>query len=44
MQENEENPVIMAAPGTYLREDGIVFLVNEFRKESVMPVVRSILE
>ena len=42
MQENEES--VMAAPGTYLREDGIVFLVSEFRKESVMPVVRSILE
>lgn len=42
--EEVEAPVVMSQPGTYLRENGIITLADDFKKESVMPLVYAIQE
>jgi len=32
------------APGTYLRDNGVIFLTDEFNQEKIMPVVAKIME
>jgi ATP-dependent Clp protease protease subunit len=39
-----ESPAVMAQPGTYLRENGVISLADEFKKETVMPLVYAIQE
>ena len=37
-------PVEMKAPGSYLRENGILMLVSKFDQENIMPLVAAIYE
>lgn len=39
-----EAPAVMSPAGTYLRENGNLFLYTEFDKEKLMPIVGSIAE
>ena len=40
--EKEENP--MLPPGSYLREHGMLMLVDKFDQEKIMPLVAAIYE
>lgn len=37
-------PAIMSQPGVYMRESGVIILADEFAKDTVMPLVVSIME
>lgn len=44
-QEAEEQPPLqMQAPGSYLRENGLMLLVDKFDQEKIMPIVAAIYE
>lgn len=40
----DKQPEGMKPPGSYLRENGILFLAEEFNQEKIMPLVASIYE
>ena len=40
----KKSPEEMKAPGSYLRENGILMLVNKFDQENIMPLVAAIYE
>ena len=37
-------PAVLAQPGTYMREQGLLWLTTEFDKEKIMPLVGAIAE
>jgi len=42
--EEVKTPPVMAQPGTYNRENGLMFLADGFNKETVLPLVMAITE
>jgi ATP-dependent Clp endopeptidase proteolytic subunit ClpP len=43
-EEEVQAPAIMAQPGTYNREGGLLFLADDFKKETILPLVMAITE
>jgi ATP-dependent Clp protease protease subunit len=43
-KEEVQAPAIMAQPGTYNREAGLLFLCDDFKKETTLPLVMAITE
>jgi ATP-dependent Clp protease protease subunit len=42
--EEVKTPPLMAQPGTYMREAGVIMLSDSFKQETVMPLVQAIME
>ena len=42
--EEVQAPPVMAQPGTYNRESGLLFLADDFKKETTLPLVMAITE
>ena len=40
----EKAKPVMKAPGSYMRENGILMLVDKFDQENIMPLVTQIME
>jgi len=43
-EEEVQTPPVMAQPGTYNRESGLLFLADDFKKETTLPLVMAITE
>ena len=44
VEEEVKAPLVMALPGTYNRENGLLFLADDFKKETTLPLVMAITE
>lgn len=42
--ETPKAPAVMQQPGTYLREQGMLFLTSEFKMETIIPLAQAITE
>jgi ATP-dependent Clp protease, protease subunit len=42
--EEVKAPLVMSQPGTYVRENGLLFLADDFKKETTLPLVMAIAE